>query len=106
MNHGTGLSERTDSEASPRRIPTGEVRSGDTVIHTSRLNATYEFEVVDVGPDMITFETGQMVHVDRFHRKAFTVIRHPTDDASETEGESEAVDTEAMPPARKAPLAE
>ena len=80
------------------------VREGDTVVFTSRLDKEYEFDVADVDAEWITFETGQMVHKDRFDREDFAVRRTAGEEAGrvrmddeEEDDSSPAADREALP---------
>lgn len=84
----------------PTEIPVDALHVGDTVVWTSKLNKEYRYEVADVDSTWITFETGLMVHTDRFERGAFEVIRPrdgPADSAGEIDGNI--ADTNAGPKA-------
>lgn len=98
---GTGTYHDSVDETQRRlQVPANAVRVGDTIVHTSKLNKEYRFEVAAVDSDWITFETGQKVHADRFESDRFEVVRpDPTgsgveersDDAQRDPSESSAI---------------
>lgn len=78
--HQEDSDQARQSEGSRERslqLPADGVRVGDTVIYTSKFDAEYRFTIASVDPDWLTFETGQMVHKNRFERESFEVVRTP-----------------------------
>lgn len=80
--------EAGDDTVQGVQLPPSHVRVGDTVVYTSKFNATYRFTVRDVDDAWITFETGQKVHADRFEREAFAVVRETGTEVGSTESDS------------------
>lgn len=79
-------------------LPAESLRVGDTVVWTSKLNKEYRYEVAEIDSTWVTFETGLMVHTDRFERGAFEVVRTrdgPTDAAGDIDDRH--ADTSAGP---------
>lgn len=89
MSDQTTIVDEPKGEGYRTRLSSDAVRVGDTVVWTSKLNKEYRFTVAAVDSTWITFQTGQMVHKDRFDREDFAVVR--TDEeaspAAETDGE-------------------
>lgn len=83
-----------DGDARPTALEADAVRPGDRVVFTSRLDKEYEFTVAEVDPTWLTFETGQMVHKDRFDREDFAVVRT----ASEASGRVTVEDADGPEP--------
>lgn len=98
MSEGTST-EVHDSEGMCRvQIPADAVRVGDTVVYTSRLDKEYRFMVAGVDANWITFETGQMVHTDRFEREAFSVVRADPESGAVERTPEEATEKQASTP--------
>ncbi|QLD87109.1 hypothetical protein HWV23_15715 [Natronomonas halophila] len=89
MSDQTTIVDEPKGEGYRTRLSSDAVRVGDTVVWTSKLNKEYRFTVATVDSTWITFQTGQMVHKDRFDREDFVVVR--TDEeaspAAETGGQ-------------------
>lgn len=70
------LDESDEQSRNRLQLPAEDVRVGDSVVFTSKLNKEYRFTVAAVDTEWLTFQTGQMVHVNRFERENFVVIRN------------------------------
>lgn len=80
------LSNEGSEQASRDATTLDAVHSGDTVVYRNKRNREYRFEVADVDEEWVTFQTGQMVHINRFRREDFEVVRSGVDPA-EDEGD-------------------
>lgn len=94
----TDHGRKPDSETTHRVVIPAEALSvGDTVVWTSRLNKEYRYRVADIDGTWITFQTGVMVHRDRFEREAFEVVRESEVGTSSTD---ETDDRRSIPDAK------